>query len=466
MPSVTINAPKTPVTKGSNGVAAATVPNVCKMPGPPAPFIPTPLPNIGMSGNDAQGYSKDVKIEGQPVAIQGASFGSQGDIASKGTGGGLISSNTHGPTKFIGPGSMDVTIEGKNVQLLGDPMLNNCGPGGSPANAATMMGLLQAPLPADYGRDVLKCPACEKSFDEHPHVKNSPNAVELVSLLHKEVRAQVESAAARRQPLVQRAAEIEGELAVYDAANERLTDEIKKTTDRELRKTLGAKLKEIGTTARGLRIELKAVNTQLNQLPSSRPYFMIGTMLCGATGCPTTRVFTAMSAKEEGAFAEASSELGGTKGLAWVHVKRGDLTRDEFTRRNPSPAAAKAWDETAARANDKVEGFQPPGQCAAMKLLAVSGHNPSDMSEMLYAVKRTGVDRKQVKVVVTAAKNKFLRWLQLALVEEQVPRMMLILKPKLRGFGDGQTVPSCNSCRALLPILLCEPASCSGSNAH
>ena len=70
------------MTKGSNGVAAATVPNVCKMPGPPAPFIPTPLPNIGMSGNDAQGYSKDVKIEGQPVAIQGASFGSQGDIAS------------------------------------------------------------------------------------------------------------------------------------------------------------------------------------------------------------------------------------------------------------------------------------------------------------------------------------------------------------------------------------------------
>jgi hypothetical protein len=54
----------------------------------------------------------------------------------------------------------------------------------------------------------------------------------------------------------------------------------------------------------------------------------------------------------------------------------------------------------------------------------------------------------------------------LALVDEQVPRMLLILKPKLRGFGDGQTVPSCNSCRGLLPMLLCEPASCSGSNAH
>ncbi len=145
MGKVTINAPKTPVTKGSNGVAAATTPNVCKMPGPPAPFVPTPLPNIGRSGLSPKGYSKTVKINGQPVALQGASFGSQGDIASKGTGGGIVSANTHGRTTFVGPGSMNVKIEGKRVQLLGDPMLNNCGPSGSPPNAATMMGVIQEP---------------------------------------------------------------------------------------------------------------------------------------------------------------------------------------------------------------------------------------------------------------------------------------------------------------------------------
>jgi hypothetical protein len=345
-------------------------------------------------------------------------------------------------------------------------MLNNCGPGGSPANAATMMGLLQAPLPADYGRDVLKCPACEKSFDEHPHVKNSPNAVELVSLLHKEVRAQVESAAARRQPLVQRAAEIEGELAVYKSANDRLLDEIAKTTDHELVTTLDAKRTELKTVSAGLTSELKKLNIQISQLPGSRNFFMVGTMLCGADGCATARVFTAMSAKEARVFAEAASKLDGTTGLSWVHVKRGGVTRDEFTRRNPNRAAAEAWDRTSEHANAGDEGFQPPGQCAAMKLLAVSGHDPNDMSEMLYAVKNTGVDRKPVKVVVTAAKNKFLRWLQLALVEEQLPRMMLFLKPRPRGFHDGQTVPSCNSCRALLPMLLCEPKPCSGSNTH
>jgi hypothetical protein len=148
MATVSVNPPKTPVTTGSSGLASATLPNVCKMPGPPAPFVPTPLPNIGKSGSSPEKYSKDVKVENKPVAIKGASFASQGDMASKGTGGGLVSSNTHGPTKFIGPGALDVKFEGKNVQLLGDPMMNDCGPSGSPANSATLAGVLQEILGA------------------------------------------------------------------------------------------------------------------------------------------------------------------------------------------------------------------------------------------------------------------------------------------------------------------------------
>ena len=81
-----------------------------------------------------------MQVEGQPVAIRGASFGSMGDIASKATGGGVVSATTHGPTKFVGPGSFNVKIEGKNVQLLADPTLNSCG---GPANTATMAGTIQ-----------------------------------------------------------------------------------------------------------------------------------------------------------------------------------------------------------------------------------------------------------------------------------------------------------------------------------
>jgi len=140
--SVGVNPPKTPVTKGSNGTATATMPNICKMPG--APFVPTPLPNIGRSGDKPDGYTTTVEVQGNPVAIKGASFCSIGDMASKATGGGIISSNTHGPCKFVGPGSMDVKFEGGNVQLLSDPMTNNGAGSGSPANSATAMGVLQA----------------------------------------------------------------------------------------------------------------------------------------------------------------------------------------------------------------------------------------------------------------------------------------------------------------------------------
>jgi Domain of unknown function (DUF4150)/VRR-NUC domain len=146
MPSVAVHPPKTPVTKGSNGVAAATLPNICKMPPPPPPFCPTPLPNIGQSGKNPKGYSTTVKIEGNFIAITGASFDSIGDIASKATGGGVVSNNCEGPTKFISPGELSVKVQNKFVQFLGDQMLNNCGPAGAPPNSATMQGEVQAPV--------------------------------------------------------------------------------------------------------------------------------------------------------------------------------------------------------------------------------------------------------------------------------------------------------------------------------
>jgi uncharacterized Zn-binding protein involved in type VI secretion len=113
------------------------------MPGPPAPFVPTPLPNLGTSGDRLKNGTKKVTIEGKKVAIKGATFKSQpsGDVASQGTGGGLISAQVQGKTEFLAPGSMDVKMEGKNVQLLGDAMGNN---GGSPVNAATMKELQAA----------------------------------------------------------------------------------------------------------------------------------------------------------------------------------------------------------------------------------------------------------------------------------------------------------------------------------
>ncbi len=141
MGTVSITPPKTPITSGFNkGTAKNTLPNICKMPGPPAPFVPSPLPNFAKSNMSPKGYSTKVKIEGKTVAIFGASFKSMGDIASKAMGGGLVSMNTHGPAKFIVPGCLTVSIEGKPVHLKGDMVLNNVGAAGVPPNTGATMG--------------------------------------------------------------------------------------------------------------------------------------------------------------------------------------------------------------------------------------------------------------------------------------------------------------------------------------
>jgi hypothetical protein len=144
MSTVAVNPPKTPVTEGSQDKAPATLPNVCKMPGPPAPFVPTPLPNIGRSEDSIDGYTSTVLFEDKKVAIKGATYKSTGspDAASKGTGGGIISSVEEGKTAFAAPGSMNVKAEGKNIQLLGDAMTNN---GSNPNNSGTIPGNIQGP---------------------------------------------------------------------------------------------------------------------------------------------------------------------------------------------------------------------------------------------------------------------------------------------------------------------------------
>lgn len=171
MGTVEIHPPKTPVTKGSNTVAAATVPNVCKMPGPPAPFVPAPLPNIAKSSSSPKDFSKKVTFDGKNVAIKGATFKSMGDVASKGTGGGLVSSNTHGPAKFVTPGSMSVKVEGKSVHLLAEPMLNNCGGSGNPPNSATLMGGIHKPGGGPVTADEPLCHWCGKALAGHESIK-------------------------------------------------------------------------------------------------------------------------------------------------------------------------------------------------------------------------------------------------------------------------------------------------------
>ncbi|MEZ4301226.1 MAG: DUF4150 domain-containing protein [Polyangiaceae bacterium] len=114
---------RTVVHAASSGVSTA-FPDVCKTPAPPAPPVPIPYPNVAMSSDTAQG-SQDVKMDGNPIMLQGSNFAtSTGDEA--GSVGGVVSSCTKGKAEFIAY-SFDVTVEGKPVPRLGDMMLHNKG---------------------------------------------------------------------------------------------------------------------------------------------------------------------------------------------------------------------------------------------------------------------------------------------------------------------------------------------------
>ncbi|MCY1034642.1 hypothetical protein OV207_24535 [Corallococcus sp. BB11-1] len=81
---------------------------------------------------------------------------------------------------------MDVKIEGKNVQLLGDPMLNNGGPSGTPANAATLMGVIQT---SGFVTAVTGDEACPLNASHEPHgpleetEQTKTDAAQLASML-------------------------------------------------------------------------------------------------------------------------------------------------------------------------------------------------------------------------------------------------------------------------------------------
>jgi len=107
--------------KGSNGICAATIPDVCKTPSPGGP-VPIPYPNISMSSNLANGTTT-VKADGMMIAVKGSEYSmSNGDNA--GTVGGVASNTFMKEAKWI-LYSMDVKFDGKNACRLMDKMTCN-----------------------------------------------------------------------------------------------------------------------------------------------------------------------------------------------------------------------------------------------------------------------------------------------------------------------------------------------------
>ncbi|HEY8430346.1 MAG TPA: PAAR-like domain-containing protein [Sandaracinaceae bacterium] len=123
-------------TKGGGQVFA--FPDVCKVPAPPGPPVPTPFPNIGMC-NQASGAtcSRKVKVLNQPVITKASEIPrTMGDEAGTLKG---VTSGTVMDKAVFKQGVSKVKIEGNDAVNLLKPTAHN----GASANAPA--GMVIAP---------------------------------------------------------------------------------------------------------------------------------------------------------------------------------------------------------------------------------------------------------------------------------------------------------------------------------
>jgi hypothetical protein len=125
------------VHKGSMGISAATLPDVCKTPSPGGP-VPIPYPNISQAATLDSGTTTVKADGGMMIAIKGSEFSlSNGDNA--GVAGGVKSNTFMKESTWI-LYSFDVKMDGQNACRLSDKKFQNH------ENAADLAGVAQAPV--------------------------------------------------------------------------------------------------------------------------------------------------------------------------------------------------------------------------------------------------------------------------------------------------------------------------------
>ena len=126
------------VATAQGGLCQATAPDVCKVPAPPGPPVPTPMPNIVDCAQALQ-VSVKVKVLNMPILTKQSQWPtSMGDNA--GVAGGVVSGMNMGPVT-VKEASPLLAIEGSDAVRQGNLTAHN----GSNANT---VGLVAGPLQA------------------------------------------------------------------------------------------------------------------------------------------------------------------------------------------------------------------------------------------------------------------------------------------------------------------------------
>jgi hypothetical protein len=144
------------VHKGSNGISAATMPDVCKTPSPGGP-VPVPYPNISQSATLDKGTTTVKADGGMMIAVKGSEFSlSNGD--NPGVAGGVKSNTFMKESTWI-LYSFDVKMDGKNACRLTDKKFQNH------ENTVDLGGDMQMPVsgPPKELQAIANC--CNKAID-------------------------------------------------------------------------------------------------------------------------------------------------------------------------------------------------------------------------------------------------------------------------------------------------------------
>ena len=171
---------RTIVHKGDGQVNASAPPDVCKTPSPGGPVL-TPYVNVAKSKDLTDG-TKRTKIDGKPVAIDGAKISTSTGNEAGTAGGGLLSSKTKGKLTWATK-SPNVKFEGKGVIRFMDTALHN-------GNTFNTSFIQQGGTGMAYGDDFDgPCPLCKKSPDKHQIKEMKESSAKIASDILKRLHA-------------------------------------------------------------------------------------------------------------------------------------------------------------------------------------------------------------------------------------------------------------------------------------
>jgi hypothetical protein len=357
--------------------------------------MPVPYVNVARSSDLAEG-TKTVKIEGNPVAIASSNLSaSTGD--EPGTGGGVVSCKFAG--KMIwGLVSLDVKAEGKGVARFMDVTQQNGNTFNTAFKSSGGTGLA-------YGDDFEgKCPICGKGPKEH-RIMETPKFAAIAADFHRGMRATDH----------QRQIEQQDALALVAA------------------RSPNARLARWREDVWG--------------------GYMVGVM---QTRC-CQRLFATTSGHMTASFKDFA------EGRGFTVLPPEDPIPDAATLMAVNPyiqtkeqreCFQAAWDD-ADRRRRRDRRYLRPGRCAGQKLLA-TGHVPEVLTEFYFDPEDSPQAwRAKYRVLVTRVKGDVGK-LGPADLEALLQNERGAWRNKTFQSQGGKPVASCNTCQALLYMLLCD----------